>query len=64
MGSAWSGVLFALRNFTNVNDAAFVIEGVLFVVTLIDDRDAGAGVEESQLAQAVGEDVEGESLCP
>ena len=35
------------------------MEGMLFVVPLILEIDAGAGVEERELAETVGENVEG-----
>ena len=44
-------------------NAALVLEAVLLVVALVGEGDEDAPVEEAELAEALGEDVEG-AECP
>ncbi len=51
-------LLVGVEELHELLDAALEEESVLLVVALVDDGDAAAGVQEGQLAQAVGHGVE------
>ena len=53
---SWIAVRARFRCFTNALQPAFVLEHVALVLALIDELDAHAGIQERQLAQALGQD--------